>query len=79
VLGWTYQGGAPVGIVPMTGIHGGHERATGVPMWKVDDVAAAVGRVRAAGGTAEDPTTQPYGIVAGCVDDQGARFYLGDT
>lgn len=79
VLGWTYRGNEPVGIVPMTGIHGGHEQPTGVPMWKVDDVPAAVRRVRAAGGTAGDPTTQPYGAMAECVDDQGTRFYLGDA
>ena len=50
-----------------------------VPMWKVDDVAAAVERVRAAGGTATDPERQPYGTTAEGTDDQGVRFYLGDA
>lgn len=46
-------------------------------MWKVSDLAAAVVRVRAAGGTATDPVTRPYGGECECVDDQGTRFYLG--
>jgi uncharacterized protein len=50
-----------------------------VPMWKVDDVAAAVERVRAAGGTATDPERQPYGTTSEATDDQGVRFYLGDA
>ena len=52
---------------------------TAVPMWKVEDVAAAVERVRAAGGTATDPERQPYGTTSQCADDQGVRFYLGDA
>ncbi len=73
------DGWAVPGITPMTGISGGHERATAVPMWRVDDVAAAVERVRAAGGTATDPQEMPYGRTAECSDDQGVRFYLGDN
>jgi len=63
---------------PMTGMAGGHQDAV-VPMWKVTDVAAAVRRVRAAGGTAEEPTARPYGMLVDCHDDQGAHFYLGDA
>jgi predicted enzyme related to lactoylglutathione lyase len=61
----------------MTGLHGGHARTTVVPMYFVDDIDAAVERVRAAGGTATDPERQPYGIMSKCVDDQGSDFYLG--
>jgi uncharacterized glyoxalase superfamily protein PhnB len=61
----------------MTGLHGGHERTTVVPMYAVDDIAAAVERVRGAGGTATEPERQPYGITADCTDDQGSHFYLG--
>lgn len=43
----------------------------------VDDITAAVARVRAAGGTAADPERQPYGISAHCTGDQGTPFYLG--
>jgi predicted enzyme related to lactoylglutathione lyase len=85
VLGWTFTGGrmedgwSVVGVSPMTGMHGGNPTAAAVPMWKVDDVAAAVERVRAAGGTATDPERQPYGTTAECTDDQGVRFYVGDA
>lgn len=85
VLGWTFRpGGMPdgwaaEGVVPMTGLHGGNERSTALPMWKVADVPAAVERVRAAGGTATDPERMPYGTTSECTDDQGLRFYLGDT
>ena len=54
--------------------------ARGEPGWHlsyaVDDVAAAVERVRAAGGTATDPEDRPYGPAADCADDQGAPFAL---
>jgi predicted enzyme related to lactoylglutathione lyase len=85
VLGWTFTGGgmedgwSVVGVSPMTGMHGGNATDSAVPMWKVDDVAAAVERVRAAGGTATEPERQPYGTTAECTDDQGVRFYLGDA
>ncbi|HZP29781.1 MAG TPA: VOC family protein [Acidimicrobiia bacterium] len=84
VLGWqfvpgrTEEGWQVLDVAPMTGLHGGHDVATGVPMFRVDDVAAAVARVRAAGGTATDPERRPYGISADCVDDQGTRFSLGE-
>lgn len=42
----------------------------------VDDVEAAVARVRAAGGTAGAVETKPYGLLVECVDDQGTRFQL---
>ena len=85
VLGWTFtpggvaDGWSPRGVSPMTGMHGGNERHEAVPMWKVADVPAAVERVRAAGGSSTDPEEKPYGITAECRDDQGARFYLGDS
>jgi len=61
----------------MVGLHGGHDVATTVPMYRVDDIATAVDAVRRAGGTATDPEVMPYGTTATCVDDQGTRFYLG--
>jgi uncharacterized glyoxalase superfamily protein PhnB len=42
----------------------------------VDDIAAAVARVRAAGGHADEPARRAYGLLAECVDDQGATFRL---
>jgi predicted enzyme related to lactoylglutathione lyase len=44
--------------------------------YRVDDIAAAIERVQAAGGHADEPRRQPYGLLAECVDDQGARFRL---
>ena len=46
------------------------------PSYRVDDIAAAVERVRAAGGHADEPARRPYGLLADCVDDQGATFRL---
>lgn len=82
VVGWTFRPGrvedgwGPEDVVPMTGMHGGHQQATVVPMYRVDDIQAAVGQVRALGGAAPEPERQPYGLSAECVDDQGTRFYL---
>jgi predicted enzyme related to lactoylglutathione lyase len=84
VLGWRFTpGGVPDGwqvddVRPMVGLHGGHEVATGVPMYRVEDLPAALERVREAGGSAADPERHPYGLTATCVDDQGTRFYLGE-
>ncbi|MDR3036039.1 MAG: VOC family protein [Kitasatospora sp.] len=44
--------------------------------YRVDDIAAAIERVRAAGGRADEPGRRPYGLLAECVDDQGATFHL---
>ena len=82
-VGTTLRGDSPtpgnvVDPVPMTGMSGGRERRVNVPMYRVDDVAAAVQRLREAGGTATDPVRQPYGLMADCTDDQGTVFYLGE-
>jgi predicted enzyme related to lactoylglutathione lyase len=45
-------------------------------VYAVDDIAAAVARVRAAGGRAEEPVARAYGLVADCVDTDGVRFAL---
>ncbi len=44
--------------------------------YRVDDIAAAVERVRAAGGRADEPERKPYGLLSECADDQGATFRL---
>ncbi len=81
VLGWRFTaGGVEDGwqvVGGSGGLQGGHPQATTLPMWRVSDLAAAVERVRAAGGTATDPVTRPYGAECECTDDQGTRFYLG--
>ena len=43
----------------------------------VDDVAAAVTRVRELGGEAGEPEEGPSGSWAECTDDQGTRFMIG--
>lgn len=82
VLGWHFTpGSVPDGWRaeephPMAGISGGHTQASAVPMYQTSDVAAAVERVREAGGTSSEPEARPYGLSAGCTDDQGTRFGL---
>jgi predicted enzyme related to lactoylglutathione lyase len=44
--------------------------------FRVDDIAAAAERVRAAGGRADEPERRPFGMTAACVDDQGVAFRL---
>jgi uncharacterized glyoxalase superfamily protein PhnB len=67
----TDQTQPPLGIVPAQGAEPQVQLS-----YRVDDVAAAVERVRAAGGHADEPERKPYGLLAGCVDDQGATFRL---
>jgi predicted enzyme related to lactoylglutathione lyase len=82
VFGWeftpgqTRRGWNVSGTAPMTGLSGGHATPTAVPMYLVDDLPAALVRVAAAGGGADQPEVQPYGTSARCSDDQGTRFWL---
>lgn len=85
VLFWTFEPGriddgwSIQQTHPMAGVAGSSGAPVTVPMWTVEDVDAAVARVRAAGGTViEEPTQQAYGRMAQCTDDQGTRFYLGE-
>jgi predicted enzyme related to lactoylglutathione lyase len=83
VLGWSFAAGRVhdgwqvQDVVPMVGLAGGAGHATTVPLYRVEDIGAAVERARAAGGSATDPERQPYGVTSACTDDQGTRFYLG--
>jgi uncharacterized glyoxalase superfamily protein PhnB len=67
----TDQTRPPLGIMPARGAEPEVQLS-----YRVDDVAAAVDRVRAAGGRADEPDRKPYGLLAECVDDQGATFRL---
>ena len=85
LLFWTFEPGRIedgwqiVQTHPMAGVAGGNAAAVTVPMWTVEDVDAAVARVREAGGSVvEEPSQQSYGKSALCTDDQGTRFYLGE-
>ena len=44
--------------------------------YRVDDIAAAVERVRAAGGRANEPDRVRFGLLAECTDNQGTAFRL---
>lgn len=77
VLGWrTDDRGDVAGVHPHLGILGGAARAVGVPVYAVARLDAALDRVRAAGGSAGGVDDRPYGRIADCADDQGARFAL---
>lgn len=79
VLGWTYtdfERPRVDGATPSTGIWQVDEPPTLFCAYAVDDIHEAVGRVRAAGGTAGDPEVQPWGSTADCVDDQGTAFAI---
>jgi uncharacterized glyoxalase superfamily protein PhnB/predicted enzyme related to lactoylglutathione lyase len=79
VLGWQFDApetghigniAAPPGSVGGTG-------DAGVRLYfVVDDIHAAVGRVRQMGGTSADPVHNDSGWSADCVDDQGTVFSL---
>ena len=57
----------------MSGVAGGSAEQVTVPMWTVEDIDAAVARVREAGGTViEEPSAQSYGKSAMCSDDHSS-------
>ena len=88
VLGWVFEEGSVpgawgvVGVLPGGGMWGGSvEEHPAYPhgvshCYQVDDMAAALARVRDAGGTAGEPDERHYGTLAECVDDQGTNFQL---
>ena len=62
---------------PPLGIRSSRDDAPQVQLtYRVDDIAAAVERVRAAGGRADEPSRMPFGLHAECTDDQGMVFRL---
>jgi uncharacterized glyoxalase superfamily protein PhnB len=64
-------------INPPLGIRSSEDEQPEVQLsYRVDDIAAAVERVRAAGGRAGEPARKPYGLLAECADDQGTSFRL---
>jgi uncharacterized glyoxalase superfamily protein PhnB len=62
---------------PPLGIRSSRNAESDVQLsYRVDDMGDAVRRVRSAGGSADEPVRQPYGLIAECVDDQGVTFRL---
>ena len=88
VLGWTFGAGQVESagnqtdqVIPQVGLWPEPEWRQGVEAgailsWRVDDITAAVERVRGAGGTATEPAQLPYGLQAECSDGSGLRFWL---
>jgi predicted enzyme related to lactoylglutathione lyase len=82
LLGWQFtpgrtpQGYNVTNLSPLGGLWGGQERPEVVLLFSVENVDAAVARVRELGGEAEEPEDAPYGRIASCRDDQGMRFHL---
>jgi uncharacterized glyoxalase superfamily protein PhnB len=82
VLGWQFTPGSVPDAWGFSGpgLEGGlwgGDRQTGWKlMYAVDDLAAALARVRENGGQAGEVERHPYGITADCVDNQGIEFWL---
>jgi len=83
VLGWQFSPGNVEGGwgIEGHGLHGGLWGGAGRQVgWKlmyaVDDLASALDRVRANGGTTGETEQHPYGLSADCVDNQGIEFWL---
>lgn len=79
VLGWTFDdpNNGHIGNIsaPPGSAHGAASGTTDL-YFVVDDIHAAVARVREMGGTAEEPAFYDSGAAANCVDDQGTRFFV---
>ena len=84
LFGWEWSAGTvphgwtPVGREAEFGLWGGGpEQEPGVQLcYRIHDIEAAVRRVRAHGGTAEEVRRAPYGLIVNCTDNQGATFQL---
>ncbi|HJQ46027.1 MAG TPA: VOC family protein [Amycolatopsis sp.] len=83
VLGWRYTAGSTPtawgveGHGLQGGLWGGPGRQVGWKlMYAVDDLEAALERVREFGGRPGEVEQHPYGRTADCVDNQGIEFWL---
>lgn len=87
LFGWEFEdfgGGAQISTPNVPGgMHGGDEGASPYAFFAVDDLDAAVARVRELGGSAEhvgqdesEETVARFGRFMFCTDDQGSRFGL---
>lgn len=83
LFGWTFKEMGGDNVLAQTptiqiGFHSQDPDAVFVIYFQVDDIEAAVERVRAAGGAADDPPKdeEGFGRFVECRDDQGVRFGL---
>jgi uncharacterized glyoxalase superfamily protein PhnB len=82
VLGWQFAPGSVdhawrmAGNGLQGGLWGGQRQIGWKLMYAVDDLNAALDRVRAQGGQAGEIEHEPYGLAADCTDNQGIEFWL---
>ncbi|ASR38830.1 glyoxalase [Prauserella marina] len=83
VLGWQFgEGRVPRASriegsgLPDSGLWGGQSYDGWKLMYAVDDLDAAVTRVRNSEGQVREVKQEPYGRTADCVDNQGIEFWL---
>jgi uncharacterized glyoxalase superfamily protein PhnB len=82
VLGWHSvagrEGGRHVEGLPEQhiGLFGGQEHRTTYLAFAVEDVQATIQRIHDAGGEADQPTEESWGLSAMCEDDQGMGFSI---
>jgi uncharacterized glyoxalase superfamily protein PhnB len=84
LLGWTFTAGSVEHALRVDGSNllgglwgkGDEARNDAKLMYHVPDIADAVVKVRALGGTATDPELMPYGWSSDCTDDQGMEFWI---
>lgn len=85
VFGWRFNigsvGGAQVtGVAPQIGMTTQPEAGPATPgvilCYRVNDITAAITRVRDAGGRAREVAQRPYGLESLCTDNQDTPFYL---
>ena len=85
VFGWAFNigrsGSAQVtGVAPQVGMTTKPAAGPATPgvilCYLVNDITAAIERVRDAGGQARQVAHRPYGLESLCADDQGTPFYL---
>ena len=82
VLGWEFEprpkadGFHITNTAPPGGLVTGREGSTPHAYFRVDDIQAAVARVRELGGQAADPVEFSEGASSECSDDQGISFGL---
>lgn len=85
LFGWSFAPGTVDdgfqidGASPAGGLHGQKDGSGPRVYFAVDDIQAAVQRVRELGGDADEPTKGSYGWSANCTDDQGVMFSLYST
>ena len=82
LFGWEFAAGNVPGgfqitnVSPMGGIHGGDTPGSPRVWFEVDDLDAALDRIRELGGEAGAPEEIASGRMASCRDDQGTSFNL---